>query len=208
MRGTLALVLLAACASPQRTAPQGGPRGLRASDHVDLARDYDEQAHASHHWPDAGERGDLRWARTWDSGAEHERLAAIHRGKAAELNAVYEEACGTRSVEEVSISPLQRWGKGGTNTAGGVVVYLDARAGGPDKLLADLRCHRAWMMLAPANMEACPLDLPGLVIDAHGDGDGIVVSLSVHDAKLIPELQRRTAADLESGMQTQRGALR
>ncbi|MBL9019177.1 MAG: hypothetical protein JNL83_33620 [Myxococcales bacterium] len=207
MRAALWFLLLGACAASPRPAPQGGPRGLRASEHVDLARDYDEQARASHHWPDAGDRGDMRWARTWDSGAEHERLAAIHRGKAAQLHAAYEEACGARSVDDIAVSPLQRWGTGGTNTPNGVLVYLDARAGGPDKLLADLRCHRAWMMLAPAGMEACPLDLAGLVIDARGDSDGIVVSLSVRDPKLVPELQRRAAHDLESAVQVQRGAM-
>lgn len=205
MRLTLVpMLLLAACASSPRPAPQGGPRGLRASEHLDLARDYDAQAHAAHHWPDAGETGEMRWARTWDSGAEHERLAAIHRSQAAQLHAAYDEACGTRAVEDISVSPLQRWGKGGNNTAQGAVIYLDVRAGGPDKLLADLRCHRAWMMLAPAGMESCPLDLPGLVIDAHGDSDGIVVSLSVRDPNLVPELQRRAAHDLETGMHAQR----
>jgi hypothetical protein len=150
----------------------------------------------------------MRWARTWDSGAEHERLAAIHRSQAAQLNAAYEEACGARPYEDTAVSPIQRWGTGGTNTRTGVIIYLDPRAGGPDQLLADLRCHRAWMMLAPAGMEACPLDLPGLVIDASGDEGGIVVKLSVRDPKLVRELQLRAAKDLEAAMSVQHGAQR
>ncbi len=139
----------------------------------------------------------MPWYRSWDTTADHERLAAIHRGKAAALQAEYEEACGNRPSSEVSVSPLARYGVGGWPTANGAIVYLSPNAGTPDELLAALRCHRAFMMLAPADMDDCPLDLPGLVIDARGDATGVTVSLSVKDGKLVPELQRRTAHDLE-----------
>jgi hypothetical protein len=54
------------------------------------------------------------------------------------------------------------------------------------------------MMLAPTGMENCPLDLPNIALDARGDGDGVTVSIVVRDPKLVPELQRRAAHDLEA----------
>jgi hypothetical protein len=66
-------------------------------------------------------------------------------------------------------------------------------------VLADIRCHRAWMMLAPSDMEACPLDLAGIHVDASGDQTGVTVTIKVHDPALVPELQRRAAHDLEAG---------
>ena len=119
----------------------------------------------------------------------------------ARARAAYEQACGTRTEGEVAVSPLERHGIGGWNTTTGVIVYLSAAAGDPDRLLKDLTCHRAWMMLAPAGMDDCPLDLPGLVVDARGDAEGITLSLAVRDPKLIGELQRRTAHDLEAAAQ-------
>jgi len=64
-----------------------------------------------------------------------------------------------------------------------------------------MKCHRAAMMLAPSGMEDCPLDLPNVVLDARGDTDGITVSITVRDPKLVPELQRRAAHDLEAAVQ-------
>jgi len=86
------------------------------------------------------------------------------------------------------------------------ILYLDPKAGPPDKLLADMKCHRAWMMLAPAGMEACPLDLPGIVLDAHGDTDGITMSIVVRDPKLVDELHARAVRELESGGHLLKGA--
>ncbi len=205
----LPALLLAACAtsSTLHPTPTGGPRGLHADEHLDAARAQAEVGRRENSWPDvhgAGVPGSLDygtagvpWVRAWDTSADHERLAAIHRSEAMAIEAEYQDACGSRPFAEVSVSPLQRYGYAGWNTSSGVVVYLTSEAGPPARLLADLRCHRAWMMLkADANMETCPLDLPGLKVDARGDATGITLSLAVKP-ELIEELQRRAAHDLE-----------
>jgi hypothetical protein len=46
-------------------------------------------------------------------------------------------------------------------------------------------------------MEECPLDLAGIHIIAHGDPSGISIEITASDPKLVPELQRRAAKDLE-----------
>ncbi|HEX5061909.1 MAG TPA: hypothetical protein VFV99_21220 [Kofleriaceae bacterium] len=139
------------------------------------------------------------WHRTWDTAGDQERAAAAHRSEAQAIYAAYDEACAGRSSSDISVSPIVRYGQGGGVTPDGVELYLSTAAGPPERLLADLKCHRAWMRLAPANMDACPLDLAGLLIDARGSGEGITLTLSVRDRSLIPELQRRAAHDLEIG---------
>ena len=195
---TAALMLLAACgASPP--PPSGGPRGLHANEHLQLARHYDDTANESSRWHETrpGDPVAVPWTRSWDPG-DYDRLATMHRSKAAELQAGFEAACGDRSGEEVRISPLQRYARGGWNTSTGVVLYLSSAAGPPDRLLADIKCHRAWMMLGTSGMEDCPLDLPGIQLDARGDGDGITVSIVIRDRTMVGELQRRAAHDLET----------
>jgi hypothetical protein len=200
---TLAIVLLSACAANTAPAVKGGPRGPHVDEHLQLARYHDEQARLDGRWPDtmapSAHGTSIPWTRSWDAGADHERLAALHRSKADELHAAYEEACGTRPLAEVSVSPIARHGIGGWNTQAGVVLYLGAYAGEPDHLLADLKCHRAWMMLSDAAMDDCPLDLPGLTLDVRGDDEGITVLMGIRDPKLVDELHRRAAHDLEAG---------
>ncbi len=216
MRISSIMVLLAACATTSTTStPKGGPRGLRVSDHLEVAAQQDQQARDRSAWPETsvmtpgGYATDqpvaMPWYRSWDTAAEHERLAAIHRSQAAELEAEYEQACGNTPAADVAMSPLVRYGVGGWPTANGVIVYLSPNAGTPDQLLAAMKCHRAFMMLAPADMDDCPLDLPGLELDARGDPNGVTVSMTVKDSALIPELQRRAAHDLEAGQHQRAG---
>ncbi len=216
MRTSISLILLAACAStPPRTQPPPGSRGLHASEHLEAARQHEEAAQARTTWPDTrivtpGRTDQLvvgsPWQWSWDSNVDHERLAALHRSAAAELQAANEEACGSRSIAEVTISPLQRYGIGGTNTRDGVTIYLSPAAGPPERLLADIRCHRAWMMLQPGTMEdACPLDLAGIRVNATGDKEGISLELTVRDPDVVPELQRRAAHELELTRANRRG---
>jgi hypothetical protein len=205
----LSIALLAACASSSPPPQAPGSRGLHANEHLTAAREHDEAAQAQSTWPDkrasdgTGRVDQLLigtpWHRNWDTTADQERAAAAHRSEAQAIYAAYQDACGTRSIGEVTVSPIVRYGVGGTTIPDGVVLYLTNDAGPAGRLMADLKCHRAWMRLAPANMDVCPLDLAGLQIDAKGNGDGITLTLTVRDKSLIPELQRRAAHDLEIG---------
>jgi hypothetical protein len=198
--------ILIGCATTPPPEPRGGPRGLRGSEHLDVARQHDAMARERESWPDArgAGPGDLRqpiaipWYRSWDTAAEHERLAQTHRAKAAEIQEHYDEQCGDTPPAEAARSPLEIYGIGGWNTATGVIMYLTPDAGPPDRLIARMKCHRASMMLAARGMEDCPLDLPNIALDARGDSDGITVSIVIRDPDLVPELQRRAAHDLEA----------
>ena len=209
MARPLALVLLAACASapPQAARREPGSRGPHASEHLAAARDEDELARVRAMWPvthhsDGTGRTDqllvgVPWRRHWDSPAEHEQAAAAHRSVAARLQADFEHACGSRTGAEIATSPIARYGIGGAPNDHGVVVFLASSAGPPDRLLADIACHRAWMMLAPSGMDECPFDLDGIHVDATGDELGITLQITIDDPALVPELRRRAAKDLE-----------
>lgn len=204
------LFALVACTppAPQRPAPKTS-RGLHADEHLEAAREHARRANELASWPEA-RRNDVGrfddpntglWYRAWDQAQEERRLAAIHEGQAAQLQVAYDEACANVDPGHIRVSPLQRYGTGGMPTGDGVVVFMGTEAGPPDRLLAEMRCHRAWMMLSEAGMEDCPLDLPNLQIQAHGDKTGISVEIRVQDRTLIPELQRRAARDLEMAAQ-------
>ena len=205
MRTLLGLVLLTACGAP--TANEGGPRGPRAADHVAAASREDDRASELTRWPETRlseangstvSLSPLAWSGSWDTTAEHRRRAEYHRTAAARIEAEYEQACGDTPAAIASESPLERYGIGGSATSEGALVILSSNAGPPERLLAEMRCHRAWMMLGRSNMDDCPLDLPGLHVDAHGDATQIELTFTVERASLIPELQRRAAHDLEA----------
>ena len=210
MRTSL-LLLAAACATTSAPKPQPpGSRGLRASEHLDAAHEQDEIARQKASYadtrPDDGTgRTDhlligTPWRRSWDTAGDHERMAALHRSEAAQIHDEFETACAGRAERDVSVSPLVRYGVGGAQLPDGVTIYLVPEAGNPDKLMADMRCHRAWMMLQPAaGMDDCPLDLAGLTVEATGAKEGVSVNLRVKDPSLLPELRRRAAHDLEQG---------
>jgi hypothetical protein len=172
---------------------------MHASEHLEAAQEQDDLASQDLRVPDvhAGELSpNLPWSRVWDASTDHARLATIHRGEAAQLQAEFDEACGKRDVAEISTSPLTRYAIGGEPTVDGSVFYLSPDAGPPERLLADMRCHRAWMMLAPSDMDECPLDLAGIEVNARGDATEITVEIRVKDPRLVDELHRRAHHEL------------
>ena len=207
----LTALLLAACSAtpPPRAPPSAdrvGSRGMRADEHLDAAREHEQRAQELSRWPETrpegtgtldAPRGGL-WYRRFDTAEDAARLAETHRSAAADLHAKYDEACAETPAGQVSTSPLQRHGVGGTNLPDGVLLFLRPEAGPPDELLKEIRCHRAWMMLGDNGMDDCSLDLAGIRVVAHGDPSGISVEITVRDPKLVPELQRRAARDLET----------
>ena len=205
MRILLAALLLAGCATSTEQA-QPSSRGLRASDHLEAAREHTEAAEKAR-WPEQrpdpavdgiGARGaGPPWFYYWDTD-EHARLAAVHRSAAAALEADYEDACGPASNAEASVSPIERYAVGGAPADRGAVIYLDASAGPPERVLAAMRCHRAWMMLGRTKMDDCPLDLAGIEVVAHATGVTIEVLITTRDPSLVGELQRRAAKEVES----------
>jgi hypothetical protein len=206
MRTLIPVLLLTACASSS-SPQQGGSRGPRASDHLAAADQHTQEAEQLARWPDRHASNALQptdtgsWYRAWDTVSNELRLARHHRTAAAQLVAEYDEACGQRSLAEISVSPLQRYAVGGAPTEDGALLFLSVEAGTPDQLMAAMRCHRAWMMLGRTDMESCPLDLAGLRVQARGDSAGISVELGVRDRRLVPELQRRVAHDVEAAAQ-------
>lgn len=209
---TFALALVVACSS-NSPDPVEGPRAIRTKEHLEAARKHDEIARERTSWPATTSMtpGDLTtpqppipWRRKWDPEDEHGRLARVHRSEAAALEAGYVEACGTRDLEKVVGSPLTRHRIGGWNTDDGVVVLLSTHAGNAETLLSDLRCHRAWLLLGTGAEQDSPLELPGLVVDAQGDQDGITLTLSMRDTTLVPELQKRVLRQLDEIQQPPR----
>jgi hypothetical protein len=211
MRSSLWLVVVAACSTTAAPPPaRPGSRGPRADEHLEAAVEHARRADELSRWPDARRSDTGRfddpstglWYRNWDSAKGEARMSAIHRSEAARLQAEYEAACVDIPPELVQVSPLQRYGVGGTTTKDGVTIYMEPEAAPPaDRLLAEMRCHRAWMMLGGAGMDACPLDLAGIQVQAHGDQAGVSVEITIDDPALVPELQRRAAMDLEVGSQ-------
>jgi hypothetical protein len=207
MTRLLAAVLFMSCATTATTGEKPGSRGLRASEHLDAAQREDQLAreHEVHpeRRPDATGSPAL-WTRSWDPATDHHRLAQIHRGAAAQLHAEYDEACRSVPPDRISTSPLARHAIGGTATPDGATIYLAPDAGPADVLLRDMRCHRAWMMLAPSAMDSCPLDVEGIQVTAKGDGAGIAVTITVRDRALVDELQRRAMVEVETAAQRMR----
>ena len=213
MRICLLALAVTACASQrpvQSRQPADTSRGLRASEHLDVADSQQQAVVQSSTFPDM--RGDgintgtqlmQPWYRSSATGADHADKVQYHRAAASALIGDYTAACGAIPSADAAVSPIAKFGIGGWPTQSGAIVYLSADAGAPDEVMAAMVCHRAWMMLSPANKLEGPLDLAGLSFDARGDANGITVSLTIRDLKMLTELQRRVEHDLEEAAQHQ-----
>src|SRR3954463_8448901 len=88
-------LVVTACATATTATEKPGTRGLRADQHLQAASREDQRAAELTRWPDTrraagGTTIDQQlaagaWYGTWDTAAEHRRLAQVHRSAAAEL---------------------------------------------------------------------------------------------------------------------------
>lgn len=202
----LSFVIAAGCAANRAAGTR--PDDMTATEHLDKAREASLRASAGYAvgprrtgpygFPVAGTHS-YPWYPYWDPSAEYAALADAHRTAAQELQVRYDSACALvpRGSEPLSaldymtrVDPLER----------GIVVQLAPAAGGPDAVLAGLRCHRAWLMLEPrAENAEEPLLVAGLLLLAHASPAGTLVMLTVTDDHQVAELRRRIAAKFGSG---------
>lgn len=202
------LALAGACAAGHRGT---GPDDMTAADHVSAARGHSEQITGTHgHGGYLGYGsypwyyyGSYPWYYSWDPDEEHRALAAAHRDAAEQLKLQHESACAgiPRGLEATSpidafatsISPLDR----------GVVFHLSPQAGPPEIVLAHLRCHRAWLKLAPTDAAATsPLLVDGVTWMTHASANGVEVMATARDDRGRDELARRARLVLERARKT------
>lgn len=200
------LVLAGSCA----TAHHGTrPGDMTAAEHLDNARSHSEKisgwrgtyrgVYGAHHH--AGYWGPgfgwYPWYYSWDPDEEHRALAAAHRDAAEQLKLQFETACAyvPRGLE--AESPLDAASSISTIPRG-VVFHVPDTAGSPDGVLATLRCHRAWLQLAP-NPGATddPLLVEGVTWMTHAGGNDVEVMATARDDRSAAELARRSTLVLE-----------
>ena len=200
------------CSGPEPQRPRTS-RGPTADEHLESAQGHEDLANDLASWPDPTqfesrfhdirpfwepEPGVWYYPIAFETTPKQMFDARVQNAQAAQIQSAFEVACANVAADRIRSSPLQRYGEGGTPLADGVAVILAPDAGSPDRVAEELRCHRAWAMLSRVpGMEDDPLDLPGLRVRMQDDPKGITLELRVTDPVLVPELQRRTARELE-----------
>jgi hypothetical protein len=161
--------------------PAGGPRGLRASDDVEIAKAHQRLAEALN-------------TSQQDTSERYRQVAASHLRMADELQRTYQSSCRGLSRPEAQLSPLYRYSVGGSRTEDGVAIDTRPTNMSPQAMAEQITCHQSWMMLAPADMEDCPLDLPGINVEVRSAGDALRIDLPASSPAMVQELARRVEA--------------
>lgn len=207
--GFALILITAACGA---ASPGTRPADMTASQHLAAASEHSQQitgtrAHGGFiggypGWAYYGYRGfgySYPWHYTWDPDEEHRALAAAHRDAAEQLKLQYETACAAvpRALEASSL--LDAFVSGGSPLDRGVVFHLSEQAGPPELVLAQLRCHRAWLQLSPtAEAADSPLLVEGVTWTTHAPASaGVEVMATAKDERSAAELRRRAALVIE-----------
>lgn len=132
------------------------------------------------------------WSSDWNAAASHATEAEEHEVAADVLEKRYRDACSLVAQDSAAQPPLDRYVRAVTPTEQGVVLRLSNDAGPPDVLLAEIRCHTAWLQLvqrpgATRDVTA----VKGVEYSVRADADAISVTLTATDPTSIAELRRR-----------------
>jgi len=172
---------------------------MTASEHLAQARAHSEAAgNSPHEYPAAYGSSSYPWYYYWDPTTEHRAIAEAHRDAADQLRLSYEAACSAVPRDTAWMSPLDRYARAMNPLPRGVVIHLSTEAGTPESVLAEIRCHRAWLMLETRASNAdSPLLVEGVVFVVHAGGAGIEVMIGLDDVAKLPELVRRARLTVE-----------
>lgn len=180
----LLLAATAACAGPRATGAGTRPDDMTAEQHRTSARRHDEIGRQG---PYLRGRAWAPWTYSWDPATEHLAERDAHLAAAVTLDTRYREACSDVPVGAESGSPLSGRAISATPIDGGVLLLLDPAAGPPDQVLAEIRCHRAWLVLE---------DRPGLVDDVVAL-DHVRYAAQVRDETIELRITTTSRDDLE-----------
>lgn len=182
----------AACA----TAHHGTrPDDMTAAEHQAASGEHGEQVVGSgyHHPTWSYSSGWYPWY-YWSPDDEHRELAQAHRDSAEQLKLQYEAACANLPRGADVSSPLDTSVGSVSPIEGGIAFHLAETAGPPDRVLAQLRCHRAWLKLAPTPGAAeDPLQVDGVTWLTRAGRGEIEVRATASAESARAELARRAA---------------
>lgn len=178
------------------------PHDMTAAEHMNEAAEHGTMAAQSdgtyartpYYWnhPYSG-HGWYPWYYYWDPSAEHSQLAAAHASAADAVKLEHQAACTEIPEPTQALSPFDVYALDSDRTPDAVILHLAPEAGPPEVLLVRMRCHRAWLRLAPRDDE--PHDLiavDGAKVVVHADGrDRVEVMFSIKDPVALSELDRR-----------------
>lgn len=138
------------------------------------------------------------WSYSWNSGADHLEESDDHLAAAETLEKRYRDACALVSHDAESGSPLDRFAVAAEPLPSGVRVRATREAGPPDLMLAELRCHHAWLSieLRPGS-ENDVSSLAGVDYRVEAAQDEVIVTLTASDPATVAELQRRATLAVE-----------
>jgi hypothetical protein len=188
----MALAVTSACAGPRATGAGTRPDDMTADEHRVSARRHDEIGRQG---PYLRGRAWAPWTYSWDPATEHLAERDAHLAAAETLETRYRKACADVPVGAESGSPLSGRAISASPIDGGVLLLLDPAAGPPDQVLAEIRCHRAWLVLE---------DRPGLADDvvaldhvrysAQVRDEAIELRVTARSKDQVEELRRRASA--------------
>lgn len=203
---TSMLVLAGACATGHLGTR---PDDMTAAEHLSAAREHSEQVTGAHVHAHQGlypgyasfpwyHHGSYPWYYAWDPDEEHRALAAAHRDAAEQLKLQYESACAAVPHGLEATSPLDAFAIAISPIDRGIVFHLSPQAGPPEIVLARLRCHLAWLRLAPTDAAAnSPLLVEGVAWMTHAASTGVEAMATARDERGTHELARRAPLVLE-----------
>lgn len=191
-------IAITACGGTNGTRPHD----MTAAEHMTQAAEHGTVAAQSggsysgtpYSWnhPYSGQ-GWYPWYYYWDPSIEHRRLAAAHASAAEAVKLEHQAACTGVPEPMQALSPFDVYTLDSERTPDGMILHLAPEAGPPEVLLVRMRCHRAWLRLAPRDDE--PHDLiavDGAKVVVHAGGrDTIEVMFSIKDPVALAELNRR-----------------